>query len=127
MFPLGLFLAGKMLDRFGLTTLSPIPVIPHTRHTPLADAKLMAAVFDSDGNQTAESKFKVKTLENLTLLSGNRNIRASNRSFDTKRATYSESDLLIVKDLGSKESWTLPEIQERQSELNRLACQAWPQ
>jgi len=29
------------------------------------------AVFDSDGNQTAESKFKVKTLGNLTLLSGN--------------------------------------------------------
>ena len=85
------------------------------------------AVFDSDGNQTAESKFKVKTLGNLTLLSGNRNIRASNRSFDTKRATYSGSDLLIVKDLGSKESWRLPEIQERQSELNRLACQAWPQ
>ncbi len=47
------------------------------------------AVIDSDGNQTVESKFKVDTLGNLTLLSRNRNIRASDRSVDIKRATYS--------------------------------------
>jgi hypothetical protein len=84
------------------------------------------SAFDENGTQTVNSVFKARTLGSLTLLSGKRNIQASNRAFQNKKETYGGSDLLIVKELASSPDWTLAEIDDRQQSLNRIACEAWP-
>jgi hypothetical protein len=63
---------------------------------------------------------------NLTLLSGRKNIRASNKSFEEKKKIYKGKGLdgttafLITQEIITKANWTVNEVKERQEEMTKV-------
>lgn len=65
-------------------------------------------------------------LGNLTLLETNKNIRASNNPFETKKGEYATSDVVMTQKLAEDyENWNMGSIQERTSELAEIAANTW--
>ncbi len=67
----------------------------------------------------------VGRLGNLTLLARRLNESLKNADFAIKKEKYSESDLLITKELLVLESWDPAAIDRRQEELSQLAANIW--
>ena len=65
-------------------------------------------------------------LGNLTLLESDKNIRASNDPFETKKTEYASSDIAMTRSIGENyDNWNLDTIQERTSELAEVALNIW--
>lgn len=96
-------------------------VLPRT-----PDKRWWSNFYDESGDITEETKFRMESLGNLTLLSGARNRSLSNAAFSTKKSKYADSDLLITKNLAQVEEWTSTEIDRRQIDIAEWVCKAWP-
>jgi len=65
-------------------------------------------------------------LGNLTLLESDKNIRASNNPFETKKSEYATSNVTMTKTLAEDyDDWNLNSIQQRTSELAEVAANIW--
>ena len=65
-------------------------------------------------------------LGNLTLLESDKNIRASNNPFETKKSEYATSSVMMTTTLANEyEDWNLDSIQQRTSELAEVAVNIW--
>ncbi|WP_455014974.1 HNH endonuclease family protein [Mogibacterium diversum] len=62
---------------------------------------------------------------NLALMSGNYNIKMSNKPFDEKKEYYRESKIEPNRALCNYETWGSDEIAERQEEFSRYALIIW--
>ncbi len=68
----------------------------------------------------------VNRLGNLTLIERENNRAAANASFPRKKTeAFSQSNLLLTKDLCEYAAWTITEIQTRQAHLARYAIKIW--
>jgi Protein of unknown function DUF262/Protein of unknown function (DUF1524) len=63
----------------------------------------------------------INAVGNLTLLSGRRNRRASNRPFSQKRELYARSDVYMTRLLATQETWSAAAISSRSDRLADLA------
>jgi uncharacterized protein with ParB-like and HNH nuclease domain len=65
-------------------------------------------------------------LGNLTLLESDKNIRASNNPFETKKSEYVNSDVTMTQKLTEDyDDWNLDSMQQRTSELAEVAANIW--
>lgn len=62
---------------------------------------------------------------NLTLFYYGYNIPASNKPFEEKREYYTQSDVVLTRDLAKREVWDMEAIQSRQDYLGALADGVW--
>lgn len=90
------------------------------------DKRWWSNFYDESGVIPEDTKFRLESLGNLTLLSDARNRSLGNAAFSTKKSKYADSGLLITKDLAQIEEWTSTAIDNRQTEIAELACKAWP-
>ncbi|MBX9719963.1 MAG: DUF262 domain-containing HNH endonuclease family protein [Candidatus Obscuribacterales bacterium] len=68
----------------------------------------------------------VDRLGNLTLIEREKNKAAANAAFTRKKVeAYSQSELLLTKELCKYPDWTISDIQSRQAQLAKLAVQIW--
>lgn len=63
---------------------------------------------------------------NLTLISGPRNRKASNRPFSRKRDLYTESDVYMTREVARNRKWSAEKIRERSQRLAKCAVEAFP-
>lgn len=62
---------------------------------------------------------------NMTLLGAKANKNLGNKSWPEKKAVYASSDLPLNKEIAEYDDWTAETIEERQSNLAKLAVQIW--
>ena len=76
---------------------------------------------------TKEHRDNVHLLGNLTLLSDmdNKPGAASNQSFEMKKTVFEASLIRMTNAISQVPDWSPAEIQNRQIELARLACEVW--
>lgn len=67
----------------------------------------------------------INRLGNLTLLSARLNTQIKNSSFDVKKSSYAQSQIMITRELGEYERWTEAEIEDRQSKIASHAVEIW--
>jgi hypothetical protein len=67
-----------------------------------------------------------KRLGNMTLLHAADNVDAANNTFAKKKPIYAASPLEITKALGAYDEWGPTQIDDRQTELAKLAVRVWP-
>ncbi len=67
----------------------------------------------------------VDTMGNLTLLTESLNPSLSNAAWSTKRAKIGESLLAINRDIAKRETWSEVEIEQRASNLAKVANNVW--
>lgn len=67
----------------------------------------------------------VGRIGNLTLLAAPLNIQASNNPFTRKKGSYRQSDLLITKDLATKNDFKFYHIDQRGVEITKKALEIW--
>lgn len=72
------------------------------------------------------AKVNIYRLGNQTLLLGEWNREASNRSFAVKREMYAQSAVELTKPILQNDKWSPEAITERQSRLAEIAVRAWP-
>jgi hypothetical protein len=65
-------------------------------------------------------------LGNLTLLSGKKNVSASNAAFSAKRDILSTSSIGLSTSVASNAAWGRVEIEARSRSLAETACRVWP-
>lgn len=68
----------------------------------------------------------IDVMGNLTLLTESLNPSLSNAAWSTKRAKIGESLLALNRSIAKKEAWSEVEIDQRSSELARVANKVWP-
>lgn len=78
-----------------------------------------------DKIRSKNKKLQCNRLGNLTVLPDTFNKEAHNKAFDKKKEIYSKSDLLIVKEIVSKDDWTQDTIEERENDLIDWAKSTW--
>jgi len=66
-----------------------------------------------------------KRIGNLTLLDKKMNSEQGNAKFDIKKSMYSDSEVIITKNLCSYEKWEAAEIEKRQKEFAEKAVKIW--
>lgn len=76
--------------------------------------------------QDATLADSVECLGNLCLLDKPSNKRQGATGFDDKRATYSSSEFLLTRMVGTSAAWDRAAIEKRQAHLASLALLAWP-
>lgn len=54
-----------------------------------------------------------------------KNIKASNKNFSEKKNFYSESRLIITKEIIKYEKWGFKEIEERQKNIYEISKEIW--
>jgi hypothetical protein len=62
----------------------------------------------------------------MVLLQASKNATIGNKKFAEKREVLKASPYLLTKMVGEKTSWKLPDINERQKRLAKLAVETWP-
>lgn len=68
----------------------------------------------------------INRLGNLTLLGKRLNTSVKNADFETKKQkAYSDSDILMTKDLLARDHWDTAGVDDRQKELSRWAFEIW--
>jgi len=67
----------------------------------------------------------VGRIGNLTLLAAPLNIQASNNPFTRKKNSYRQSDLLITKELATKNDFKFFHIDQRSEEIAKTALKIW--
>ncbi|MBD8069296.1 DUF262 domain-containing protein [Bacillus sp. PS06] len=77
------------------------------------------------GSRVNEHQLFVNRIGNLTLLGSELNIGASNNPFDEKKQRYSQSNILLTKEICKKKKWTFEEIESRSKQLSVMAKQIW--
>ncbi len=75
-------------------------------------------------NEEAEAVQKM--LGNLVLLKPNQNREISGKSFNQRRDAYAHSAYNVTRMVAEHSRWGADEIRARQTQLARLALQAWP-
>ncbi|MCM1981988.1 DUF262 domain-containing protein [Lyngbya confervoides] len=71
-------------------------------------------------------KLYINRLGNMTLLDSVPNRKLGNSLFESKmKEAYKKSSLRITKDLEKYSVWGISEIEDRQKELAKVACQVW--
>jgi len=78
-----------------------------------------------EGNRWPRHSQFINRLGNLTLLSRRLNQAIQNGSFETKRAAYSESELLLTRELDAVMEWGVEAIERRQANLAQRAMGIW--
>lgn len=64
---------------------------------------------------------------NLTVLTSRLNSSLSNGAFEEKRESlFSNSTLMLSKEIYSKSSWDVREIRERENHIYEIFCKLWP-
>ncbi len=79
----------------------------------------------ADGHRWPRHAQIVNRIGNLTLLSSRLNQRISNAGFDTKKASYAESELLLTRALDELGEWDLDALEARQAGLASAARTVW--
>ncbi|AFO56717.1 MULTISPECIES: DUF262 domain-containing protein [unclassified Natrinema] len=105
------------LDDYELEHIAPRSAYTATKHS--------AWVTTLDITQATFEQHRDR-LGNLTLLETDKNIRASNNPFETKKSEYATSDVVMTQRLADDyDDWNLNSIQERTSELAEIAANTW--
>ena len=68
----------------------------------------------------------INTIGNMIILLDNINIRIKNGIFSKKKEKYEESDIWLLLDIKSKESWWEEEIKENAQRYLKLFKEIWP-
>jgi len=68
----------------------------------------------------------VNRFGNLTLLGGEYNRSATNSTFDRKKEIYKNSKIKITYNISKKDKWNIKDIEDRQTELAKIAKDVWP-
>lgn len=64
-------------------------------------------------------------LGNLTMMSGTKNSRVSNKAFSEKKKYYMESQIPMTRALASYKTWGIREINDRQKDIAEIAVKVW--
>ncbi|SFC37770.1 Uncharacterized conserved protein, contains ParB-like and HNH nuclease domains [Halobiforma haloterrestris] len=105
------------MDDYELEHIAPRSAYTATKHS--------AWVTTLDTTQATFEQHRDR-LGNLTLLETDKNIRASNNPFETKKSEYATSDVVMTQRLADDyNDWNLDSIQERTSELADIAANTW--
>jgi len=105
------------MDDYELEHIAPRSAYTATKHSAWVTAL-----------DTTEATFEQHRdrLGNLTLLESDKNIRASNNPFETKKSEYATSNVKMAQMLAEDyEDWNLSSIQRRTSELADIAVNIW--
>lgn len=79
-----------------------------------------------EGHRWDNHSAMLNRIGNVTLLAKRLNVQIKNAVFDKKKSeVYSESDLLLTKELMEYTEWNPAQIQARQDELSDWIFQAW--
>ena len=62
----------------------------------------------------------------MVILQAKKNSLIGNSSFDVKRPTLAASAFKLTNEVASSEQWGVPQIEERQTRLAKLAVETWP-
>ncbi len=69
----------------------------------------------------------LNSIGNLTILTGKLNSSLSNNPYEKKRESlFSNSTLILNKDIAQNQSWDLKEIEERKEQLCKIFFELWP-
>ncbi len=69
---------------------------------------------------------RVDTIGNLTLMSGAKNAKKSNRFFDEFKKMFKESPIKMNRELAKETEWNTKKIEARSKELADIICKLWP-
>lgn len=70
-------------------------------------------------------QYYVSKIGNMTLLSGRKNIIASNNPFEAKREIYKESDIKLTKELVEYKAFVFEDIDARSEKLAKVSTEIW--
>lgn len=105
------------LDEYDVEHIAPRSAFTATRHS--------AWVTALDTTQATFEQHRDR-LGNLTLLETDKNIRASNNPFQTKKGEYQTSNVSMTRSVAETyDNWNLDTIQQRTSELADVAANIW--
>jgi hypothetical protein len=105
------------LDQYDTEHIAPRSAFTATRHS--------AWVAALDTTQATFEQHRDR-LGNLTLLESDKNIRASNNPFETKKSEYKASDVSMTRSVAETyDDWNIDSIQQRTSELAEVAANIW--
>jgi hypothetical protein len=104
------------------------PEGPHQVHVDhiLPKSPTPAVYRESGITDRDEAAELIGRIGNLALLSGEKNILASNSAFSQKREHYASSDLLLTRRLDQYDKWGKEQIEARSKELADLAVRVYP-
>lgn len=68
----------------------------------------------------------INTIGNLTLMSQERNVKKSNRTWEHIKSLLLDSPIKLNRELADKEKWDVEEIMARSKRLARRICEIWP-
>lgn len=100
-------------------------IVPQTINTKKAITEYGDWVSYLGEKAMIKHKRYVARIGNLTLLAAPLNIQASNNPFTRKKSSYRKSDLLITKDLASKNDFKFYHIDQRGEEITKKALKIW--
>ncbi len=72
-----------------------------------------------------EHQFYVSKIGNMTLLSGKKNISASNNPFNSKREIYKESDFKLTQQLTKLDDFNFLNVTDRSKILAKESVEIW--
>lgn len=73
-----------------------------------------------------DAALNYRRLGNMVLLQASKNNEIGNKPFSEKRAALKASPYILTNMVGQKTSWDIPDIDERQWKLAKLAVETWP-
>ena len=100
-------------------------MIPLTINTKKAKSEFGDWITYLGEKATIKHKKYVCRIGNLTLLAAPLNIQASNNPFTRKKNSYTQSNLLITKDLSTKSDFKFFHIDQRGAEITSIALKIW--
>jgi len=83
------------------------------------------ALKEAGFNSLDEALDYIPRIGNLTFLSTQKNMKASNKPFSEKKELYNESDIPMTKALTRHQSWSADLIDQRSKELADIAVRAF--
>ena len=64
-------------------------------------------------------------LGNMVLMKARKNVDLGNKTFEEKKAAYSESSYLITNQIAEYDKWGIDEIKAKQLKMAEIAKKAW--
>ena len=75
--------------------------------------------------EESEHRHNVHRLGNLTIASSSWNASMGNKTFQEKKSSYSNSNLLVQQELANLPSWDIQAINDRETRIVAFAMQRW--